>query len=180
MDIHNDKSILRFLVKGFLLFYLFTFFPLTGSAQSLRFAYLSYDKVMHSMPEYEVAMHNIESLQKQYDEEIRRSEEDFNNKYEEVLEVQQTLAPSIRNKRQVELQDMMNRGIAFKAEAERLLQQAKEDAIKPVRQKLSAELEKFGNSEKYAFIINSDNNTLPFVNVEYGENITEIMISKLR
>ena len=75
---------------------------------------------------------------------------------------------------------MMNRGIAFKAEAERLLQQAKEDAIKPVRQKLSAELEKFGNSEKYAFIINSDNNTLPFVNVEYGENITEIMISKLR
>ena len=125
----------------------------------------------------------LEKLKKKAIKTVQEEEQlraDFNNKYEEFLEVQQTLAPSIRNKRQVELQDMMNRGIAFKAEAERLLQQAKEDAIKPVRQKLSAELEKFGNSEKYAFIINSDNNTLPFVNVEYGENITEIMISKLR
>ena len=111
--------------------------PMIGSAQSLRFAYLSYDKVMKSMPEYASAMANIDKLRIQYDAEIKRTEEEFNNKYEEFLEVQSTLAPSIRNKRQVELQDMMNRGIAFKSEAERLLKQAEDDAMAPVRSKLT-------------------------------------------
>ena len=153
--------------------------PMIGSAQSLRFAYLSYDKVMKSMPEYASAMANIDKLRIQYDAEIKRTEEEFNNKYEEFLEVQSTLAPSIRNKRQVELQDMMNRGIAFKSEAERLLKQAEDDAMAPVRSKLTDAIAQYGRSEGYAFILNSDNNNLPFVNVEYGEDITETMIDKL-
>lgn len=159
---------------------IFAALPFVGSAQSLRFAYLSYDKVMKSMAEYTVAMNNIKSLRQQYDAEIKRTEEEFNNKYEEFLEVQQTLAPSIRNKRQVELQDMMNRGIAFKGEAERLLRQAEDDALAPVRKKLSDSISQYGRSEGYAFILNSDNNNLPFVNVEYGEDITETIIDKLR
>ncbi len=154
--------------------------PILGSAQSFRFAYLSYDKVMKAMPEYAAAMHNLESLKAQYDGEIKRTEDDFNNKYEEFLEVQNTLAPSIRNKRQVELQDLMNRGIAFKDEAERLLKQATGDALMPVRQKLDSELAKYGKAQGYAFILNGDNQALPFVNDTYGEDITEEMISKLR
>ena len=154
--------------------------PMIGSAQSLRFAYLCYDKVMKNMPEYATAMKNIDKLRKQYDAEIKRTEDEFNNKYEEFLEVQSTLAPSIRNKRQVELQDMMNRGIAFKSEATRLLQQAEDDALAPVRKKLSDIISQYGRSEGYAFILNNDNNTIPYIDINYGEDITEVMIGKLK
>ena len=66
------------------------------------------------MPEY-VQLHvSINDLRAKYDAETTRSENDFHTKYEEFLEGQRNFAPSILKKRQAELQELLDKNIAFK------------------------------------------------------------------
>ena len=129
------------------------------------------------MPAYATARQNLASLKAQYDAETKRSEEEFNEKYEEFLSVQQELDAPILRKRQAELQELLDKGVSFKAEAARLLAQAEADMYAPLRSELDAMLAKLGRERGYAFILNADGNALPFVNMAYGEDITETVIS---
>lgn len=80
-----------------------------GQQPAIRFGYLSCDSVLHSMPEYNAAMKNLKELKAKYDSEMKRVEDEFNNKYELFLEGQSDFAPSIRQKRQAELQELMEK-----------------------------------------------------------------------
>ena len=154
--------------------------PLLASAQQLRFGYFSYQEVFKSMAGYSIAMKHIDDLKKQYDAEMKRVEEEFNKKYEEFLDGQKDFAPSIREKRQAELQEMMEKNIAFKQEARRLIRQAEEEAMAPLKERLSSALNALGKEKSYAFIINTDNNTLPFVNELMGEDISVPLKERLK
>lgn len=154
--------------------------PLLASAQQLRFGYFSYQEVFKSMAGYSIAMKHIDDLKKQYDAEMKRVEEEFNKKYEEFLDGQKDFAPSIREKRQAELQEMMEKNIAFKQEARRLIRQAEEEAMAPLKERLSSALNALGKEKGYAFIINTDNNTLPFVNELMGEDISVPLKERLK
>lgn len=154
--------------------------PLLASAQQLRFGYFSYQEVFKSMAGYSIAMKHIDDLRKQYDAEMKRVEEEFNKKYEEFLDGQKDFAPSIREKRQAELQEMMEKNIAFKQEARRLIRQAEEEAMAPLKEQLSSVLNALGKEKGYAFIINTDNNTLPFVNDLMGEDISVPLKERLK
>ena len=127
------------------------------------------------MPDYVLAQRSIDDLRVKYDAELKRAEEEFNSKYEEFLEVQKDLVPAILRKRQAELQEMMQKNINFKNESKRLLQQAETDAFAPVKAKLNEALTKVGQTQGYAFILNTDGNACPYVNPEMGENATEFV-----
>lgn len=124
-------------MKKNLLFLAFALFALSASAQQnpavgaqqattaaqpvLRFGYFSFEQVFHTMPGYAIAKHNMDELRGKYDEETKRVETEFNSKYEEFLDGQRSYAKSIFEKRQAELRELMEKNIAFKAEAARLL-----------------------------------------------------------
>lgn len=160
------------IMKKLLFSILFAIMPLLASAQ-MRFGYFSYEALLKSMPEYRQAQSNIDDLRQKYEAEMKRAEQDFNAKYEEFLEVQRDLVPSILRKRQTELQDMMNRNIAFKADAQRLLKQAESDTFAPVKRKLDEAIAAAGRKQGYAFIINTDGDACPYVNPEMGEDASE-------
>jgi len=69
---------------------------------------------------------------------------------------------------------MMEKNIAFKEESQRLLSQAEEAALAPVREELAQRLNAIGKERGYAFILNTDNNALPFINLEMGEDVMPI------
>ena len=164
--------------KKLFLFALVFALPVIVSAQ--RFGYFSYNKVLNAMPEYIAATNNLQTLRQQYDAEMKRVENDFNHKYEEFLEGQRSFAPTILQKRQGELQEMMSKNIAFKEESERLLQQAENDAYAPVRQKLNAVVQEIGRQRGYAFILNTDNNACPYVDSTLAEDITTLIKDALK
>ena len=192
MERTNITSKVKGAVKWFLPFYLFTFLPLSLSAQNnaatekeepeiiveeaepLSFGYISYSEALQRMPQYAIAKRNIDDLRIKYEAETKRSENEFNEKYEAFLEGQHDFAPSILRKRQAELQDMMEKNIAFKEESQRLLSQAEEAALTPVREELAQRLNAIGKERGYAFILNTDNNALPFINLEMGEDVMPI------
>lgn len=156
-----------------------SFFVLAASAQ-VKFGYLSYDKAVKAMPGYVVMQSNLSSLRAQYEEETKRSEEEFNEKYELFLDGRSSLDKPILQKRQAELQELLTKNIAFKKEAERLLKQAEADMYAPLKDKLNAVLAKIGIERGYAFILNTDNDALPFVNLSYGEDVTTLVLDAIK
>jgi outer membrane protein len=125
------------------------------------------------------AQADVDNLRRKYDSEMRRAEMEFNSKYEEFLEVQSTLVPTILRKRQTELQDLMEKNVEFRKDAERLLKQAETDALSPVRRRLAAAVAAVGKDQGYAFILNTDNDACPYINPEMGEDATELIKAQL-
>ncbi|WP_018464148.1 OmpH family outer membrane protein [Segatella paludivivens] len=163
-------------MKKLFLFLAFAACTFAASAQApLKFGYFSFENAMKQMPDYALVQHNINDLQAKYDAETKRVEEEFNKKYEQFLDGQRDFAPTILQKRQAELQDMMEKNVAFKQEAARLLAQAQQEAYDSLKVKLRLAVKVIGDQRGYAFILNTDNDAVPYVNNATGEDITDIV-----
>lgn len=156
------------------LFFLFAAMVLSvqAMAQEARFGYFSYDSVFHAMPAYALAEHNVAKLRQQYDAEAKRAEAEFNTKYEEFLDGQKDFAPSILEKRQQELRDLLAKNVAFKEQSAQLLAQAEADAMRPLHAKIAAAVARLGAQKGFAFILNTDGNAVPYVSATLGEDVT--------
>ncbi len=155
--------------------------PATTAAQpALRFGYFSFEQVFHTMPGYAIAKHNMDELRGKFDEETKRVETEFNSKYEEFLDGQRSYAKSILEKRQAELRELMEKNIAFKAEAARLLKKAEEEAYAPLKAKMNEALQQIGKENGFAFILNTDNNATPYLSAVMGVDITEALKEKIK
>lgn len=143
------------------------------------FGYFSYDSVLTSMDDYSIVSAQLTQLKAQYDAEAKRVEDEFNTKYEAFLSEQKDLAPVILQKRQSELQDLMEKNIAFKKEAGRLLAAAENDALAPLRGRINEALQTIGYERGYQFVINTDADACPYINPDYGEDIEAELINIL-
>ncbi len=143
------------------------------STQIIKYGYLSYDSVFQSMPEYATMQATMQQLRDKYEAEQKRVANDFNEKYEEFLEGQANFPQTILQKRQNELQEMLNKNIAFKKESLRLLDKASCEAKAPLKERLAAILDQIGKERGYIFILNIDGNVAPWLNGAMGEDITE-------
>ena len=142
---------------------------------TVKYGYLSYQQAIKAMPEYATTQARLADLKAKYDSEMKRVEDEFNKKYEQFLEGQKDFAPSILHKRQAELQELISKNIAFKEEARRLLAQAETDAYAPLKKKLAEVLRGIGEARGFMFIINTDNDNLPYANSAFGEDISTLV-----
>ena len=145
-----------------------------------RFGYLSYETALKSMPDYAIAEQQMADLNQQYQAEMKRVEEEFNLKYEEFLEGQRDFPRTILQKRQTELQQLMEQNIAFKEQSREELAQARKQAFAPLKIRLIEVLGKIGRERGFAFIYDTDTKALPFINPAQGEDISELVNSLLQ
>ena len=129
----------------------------TVSAQ-VRFGYLDYDSVLHQMPEYELAQQSVARLKVKYEQEATRGEEEFQRKFSEFLQGQKDFPENILVKRQAELQALMETGIKFRQEAERLLSKAEHDLMIQVKTKLDESIRAVGTEKGYGWVVNTNVN----------------------
>ena len=146
----------------------------------LRFGYLSYDAALSSMPQYAEVQSQIAALKEAYDQEMKRVEDEFNQKYEAFLEGQREFPRTILLKRQNELQELLQRNVAFKEEARKELAKAEEDAMKPLRDRLNEVLAAVARKSGFALIINTDANACPFIDPAWGEDASELVRQTLQ
>ena len=114
------------------------------SGSTLKFGYLSYEAAFQAMPEYATMQAGLAQLREKYEAEQKRVENDFNRKYEEFLDGQSSYPQTILQKRQAELQEMLDRNIAFKKESQRLLAAAETEAKAPLKARLNQAIQQVG------------------------------------
>ena len=90
--------------------------PLGAMAQT-KFAHLNSQEVVVVMPEFLKAQADLEAMAKKYQEEMQRTQDEFQKKYQEFLAQADSLPKNIAERRQKELQDMAQRQEQFQQEA---------------------------------------------------------------
>lgn len=152
----------------------------TAVAQQAKIGYFSYNQILKDMPEYTAGIQSIDELRKQYVEELKNAENEFNEKYELFLDQQKMLDDAIRQKRQSDLQSLLDRNTKFREQAERLLKQAEQDAVAPAKQQLNKAIQTVGYSGAYLMIVNTDSEACPYIDATRAEDVTLKIKSYLR
>ena len=157
---------------------------LTVSAQEVvsgfRFGYLSYAAALQAMPEYAIVQKKMADLRQQFQAETLRVEDEFNRKYEEFLEGQREFPKTILQKRQTELQELMERNIKFKENSQEELSNTEKNLMAPLKIRLIETIGKIGRDRGYAFIVDTDNQALPFINPTMGDDVTQLVQNALK
>ena len=157
---------------------------LSGYAQTentgFKFGYLSIDSVLQSMPEYAQMQQDMATMRQQYEAEMKRVEDDFNKKYEEFLDGPKNFPKTILQKRQSELQEMLDKNIAFKKEGLQMLNDTEKTQKDVILMMIDMAVKTIGMQRGYAFILNTDANATPWLNPALGEDITKAVKEMLK
>ena len=147
---------------------------------TFRFGYLSYETAIQSMPEYALVQQKMKALEEQFQAETLRVEDEFNRKYEDFLDGQRDFPRTILQKRQSELQELMEKNIQFKEQGRQELADAEREAMAPLRIRLIELLSTIGREKGFAFIYDTDTKALPFLNISFGEDINQLVQDALK
>ncbi|MGN0234097.1 MAG: OmpH family outer membrane protein [Bacteroidaceae bacterium] len=152
--------------------------PLSLPAQ-IQFGYMSYKTVMAEMPEFAQVKQSMAELKAKYDAEATRGEEEFQKKFVDFLQGQKDFPQTIMQKRQAELQSLMENGISFRMESQKTIEQAEKDLVAEVKKKLNNVILEVGVEYGYAFVLNTDDDACPFINPVIGVDVTDLVRWKL-
>ncbi len=142
--------------------------PMTIAAQTLKFGHMNSSEIIPSMAEYNKAITELQALEKKYTDESQRSQEEFSKKYQEFQQAMAdgTLPQNIAERRQKELQDMMQRLEAFQQEAQQSMQKAEQDLMVPIYQKLNKAIETVGAAEAMIYVFDLARTPIPYVGAQ--------------
>lgn len=160
------------------LLFLLAFVALNVTAQS-KFGYVSYMEIVKSLPEYTIVEAHLDELLAKCEIEIERSDREFNQKYTDFIEEQSQFPDIIRIKRHKELQELMEKSIAFKDEVRRTMREAREEMMEPLYEKVDEAVMKVCVSGGYHYILNTDDCVYIAINPKFGVDITKQVKSEL-
>ena len=148
--------------------------PMGVFAQNLKFGHINAQEIITVMPEFTKAQNDIQTLEKQLTAELQRTQEEFNKKYQEFQQAiaKDSLPPNIAERRQKELQDMMQRQEQFQQDAQQQMQKAQNDAMAPIYQKLDNAIKAVSAAEVVIYIFDLARTSIPYVNESQSINLT--------
>ncbi len=148
--------------------------PMGVFAQNLKFGHINAQEIVSAMPEFAKAQSDIEALDKQLTSELQRTQEEFNKKYQEFQQAiaKDSLPANIAERRQKELQDMMQRQEQFQQEAQQQMQKAQNEAMVPIYKKLDDAIKAVGAAEGVIYIFDLARTPVAYVNESQSVNLT--------
>ena len=125
--------------------------------------FLSYDSVLVAMPQYAAVEKEMAALRQAYNDELKRAEDDFNQKYEAFLDGRKDFPRTILLKRQTELQQLLQRNVEFKEKGRAELEQTRRDKLAPLHAQLKTAIAEVAIRYHLAVVVNTDANACPFL-----------------
>ena len=151
--------------------------PMSLFAQ--KFAHFKSMDIIPVMPEYSKAQTDIQKMQKQYEDEIKRASDEFNKKFAEYQQEQKTLPQNIQERRQRELQELQEKGMQFQQDAQQQLQKAYGDMMEPIYKKLEDAVKSVGSTGGYTYIFDLTRTDIPYINEAQSKDVTNDIKTKL-
>lgn len=145
-----------------------------------KYGYLSYNQVLENMTEYKFAQQQMKELRAKYEAEAQYNEASFRRLFAEYLQGQKEFPQSIMLKRQRDLQEALEKSLAFRDEAERLLKQAETEMLAPIKARLANAIKMVGGAYNLDYIYNVDTNAMPYVNPALVMDVTKLVEQQLQ
>lgn len=151
--------------------------PMSVFAQ--KFGHIKSQEILTIMPDYTKAQTEIQQMQKQYEDEIKRAGDELTKKYTEYQQEQANLPKNIQERRQKELQDLQEKGMQFQADAQQQLQKAWMDLMDPIAKKIDDAIKAVGQEGGYVYIFDLSTTNIPFVSETLSTDVTPAVKAKL-
>ncbi len=145
--------------------------PLSLSAQ--QFAHFNSADIIPNMKEYTTAQEEIQALAKQYDDDMKLMQDEFQKKNEEYQKEQANLLEPVRQRREAELQDLYQRLIQSSEDNQRSINQAQQEKIEAIQEKVLAAVKKVGEAGGFVYIVDTSTGAIPFVNTQLSKDVTD-------
>jgi outer membrane protein len=150
-----------------------------GTMAQSKFGYVSYKEIVTALPEYCIVNAHLDELQAKYEAEIERSEREFNQKYTDFIEEQSQFPDNIRIKRHKELQELMEKAMAFKKEINDAMREARHEMMKPLHDKVNEAVMKVCIEGNYDYILDMDDRTYIAIDPQSGTDVTSLVKQEL-
>ena len=151
--------------------------PMSVFAQ--KFGHIRSQEILIVMPEYTKAQADIETMQKQYEEEMKRVEEEFQKKFTAFQQEQANLPKNILERRQKELQELNERGMQMQQDAQQQLQQSWMQMLEPIVKKIEDAIKAVGQEGGYTYIFDLNTTNIPYVSETLSTDVTSAVKAKL-
>ena len=176
---HTPKQVHKRMTRLLFLF-LLLLAPCTTQAQTtIKYGTIHYDSLLVGLPQYAQVQQRMEELHKKYESETAYNEQNFKRLFAEFLQGQKDFPQNILMKRQRDLQEQMEKSIAFRKEADALLRAAEADMMKPLREMLDELIRNVGLERGYEMIINLDTPAYPFLHPSVAEDAMPYVKEKI-
>ena len=136
------------------------------SAQT-KTAHVDVNEIMAKMPAMLDAQKQLEKLSTTYDADYKKMVEEYQAKLKKYEAEAATVTDAVNETRGKEVQDMQQRIVAYRDNAQKELQQKESDIVKPLMEKVRASIQKVGKAKGFQYVL--DGSTLLLAD---GPNLT--------
>ena len=151
--------------------------PMSVFAQ--KFGHIKTQEILVAMPDYIKAQTDIQTMQKQYEDEMKRAQEEFNKKFTAYQEEQANLPKNIQDRRQKELQELSQKGMQMQQDAQQELERSWMTMLEPIAKKIDDAIKAVGQDGGYVYIFDLNATQIPFVNETLSTDVTGAVKAKL-
>lgn len=144
-----------------------------------RYGTVRFEALLEAMPEYAHAQTQLAALRQQQEAETLHNEEGFRRMFADFLQGQKDFPQNILLKRQRELQEALEKGIAFRQAAEDMLRNARRDLEAPVRDLLRRAISAAAQERGYEMLLDIDANGMPYTDPALTEDATPYVEQQL-
>ena len=153
-----------------ILFAILMMAPLSLFAQ--KFAHFNSADIIPNMKEYVAAQTEIETLGKQYKEDLDRMQAELQKKSEEFQKEEANLLDNVKQRRQQELQDLYNRILQTNQDNQQSLEKVQAEKLQATQQLVMEAIKKVGEAGGYIYIVDTSNGLIPFVNPAMSTDVS--------
>ena len=150
--------------------------PMSVFAQ--KFGHIKSADVLTVMPEFTKAQTDIQAMQKQYEDEMKRATDELTKKYTEYQQEQANLPKNIQERRQKELQELQEKGMQFQQDAQQQLQKSYADMMEPIYKKIEDAIKAVGQEGGYTYNFDLNRTEIPYVNEAQSTDVTAAVKAK--
>lgn len=151
--------------------------PMSLFAQ--KFGHIKSQEILTAMPEYTKAQTDIQTMQQQYENEMKVAQEDFQKKFTAFQQEQANLPKNILERRQNELQQLSERAMQMQQDAQQDLQRSWMEMLEPIAKKIDDAIKAVGQEGGYVYIFDLNATQIPFVNETLSTDVTTAVKAKL-
>ena len=169
-------------IKLFLTISICSLVAISTNAQStnLKIGYTNVDYILSQLPEAKQIESELKTHEEQLGAQLQSKMKEFEEKYKDFMESQETLTPVIRNDKQTELQTLQTNIQKFQQEAEKSLQQKQVELLKPAYERIQSSIDEVAKENGFTHIFSNDAGGVPILLYATEEDdISKLVLAKM-
>jgi outer membrane protein len=146
-----------------------------------KFGHVNVQEIMLAMPEYTTAQNEVQALQKTYEEDLTRMQDELKKKgeeYDKLLKENPNTPDNVKSRREQELQDLYQRIQQSYQDNQQELQKVSQEKMQNITTKIVNAIKEIGQAGGYVYIMEL-NGGVPYISTTLSTDVTSQVKTKL-